>query len=119
MTKTANPFEVVEDAADTEVEFVTEPEDASSLADAAASAFGSDLSELSGVQEELEGTDYTKARFVGMSFDSLDREINIGDEIVFLVKARCLGKGDEASKTDGRIRKYVKMDVQSVVVKED
>lgn len=115
MAPNANPFTAVDDDP-TKVEFDTE-DPQGSLAEAAGSAFG-DLEGLPGTQEELDGLDYTKAKFVGMSFDSLDREIHIGDEITFMVKARCLGEGTEASKTDGRVRKYVKMDVQSVVVKE-
>lgn len=95
---------------------VTFEQDPVSLAEAAASAFGENLEGLSGSQEELDGMDYTKARFVGMSYDTLDKEISIGDEITFLVKARCVGKGDEERKADHRINTYVKMDVQSVVV---
>lgn len=120
MAKVTDPF-VADDAKTEEydeasVVFEQEPV---TLADAAASAFGENLEGLSGTQEELDNMDFTKARFVGMSYDSLDRDINIGDEITFMVRARCVGKGDEERKTDHRINTYVKMDVQSVVIKED
>lgn len=65
-------------------------------------------------QEVLDDTDYIKVKFVGMSFDSLDDEIKIGDEMTFLVRARCIGTAVEARKTDGALRNIVKMDVQSV-----
>jgi hypothetical protein len=120
MAKTTDPFNpeapAEEGQENVEYEFEQEPV---KLADAAASAFGENLEGLSGSQEELDGMDFTKARFVGMSYDSLDRDINIGDEITFLVQARCVGKGDEERKTDHRINTYVKMDVQSVVIKDD
>lgn len=120
----SNPFSVVDPEETTNAEgvedydgdSVTFEQEPVTLADAAASAFGENLEGLSGSQEELDGMEYTKAKFVGMSYDSLDREIEIGDEITFLVKARCVGKGDEERKTDHRINTYVKMDVQSVVV---
>lgn len=65
-------------------------------------------------QEVLDDTDFTKVRFVGMSFDSLDQGIQIGDELVLRVRARCIGVGQEARKADGAIRNLAKMDVQSV-----
>lgn len=117
MAKTTDPFSA---ETTTEEEYdeaaVTFEQEPVSLADAAASAFGENLEQLSGSQEELDGMDFTKARFVGMSYDSLERDINIGDEITFTVKARCVGKGDEERKADHRINTYVKMDVQSVVI---
>lgn len=65
-------------------------------------------------QEVLDDTDYTKVKFVGMSFDSLSDDIKIGQELEFRVRARCMGVGDEARKSDGGIRHIVKMDVLSV-----
>lgn len=99
-----------------DVEFTQPPV---SLADAAQSAFGENLEGLSGTQEELDGTDYLKVKFVGMAMDSLDREIELGDEFTFLVKARCVGEGKDLAKTDGHTRRFVKMDVNSVIIKED
>jgi hypothetical protein len=87
------------------------------LGDAAQSAL-QDVLEHGGTQDVLEDTDYTKVRFVGMSFDSLDHGIKIGDEKTFIVRARCVGTADEASKQDGHVRHIVKMDVQSVVVQD-
>ena len=79
-----------------------------------------DLGEIAGealsgaeTQEVLDDTDFTKVRFVGMSFDSLDQGIQIG-ELVLRVRARCIGVGQEARKSDGAIRNLAKMDVQSV-----
>jgi hypothetical protein len=120
MAKVTDPFVADEDQTEEydEANVVFEQEPVT-LADAAASAFGENLEGLSGTQEELDNMDFTKARFVGMSYDSLDRDINIGDEITFLVRARCVGKGDEERKADHRINTYVKMDVQSVVIKEE
>lgn len=91
-----------------------------SLADAAGAALSSVPDDDGAAQETLDGTDYTKVKFVGMSFDSLGKEDapRIGDEMTFLVRARCVASGDEASKRDGGIRHVVKMDVQSVVVSE-
>lgn len=65
-------------------------------------------------QEVLDDTDFTKVKFVGMSFDSLEDDIKIGTEMEFRVRARCVGVADEARKSDGGIRHVVKMDVQSV-----
>lgn len=70
-------------------------------------------------QEVLDDTDFMKVKFVGMAFDSLDQEIEIGDEMVFRVRARCIGVGQEARKSDGAIRNLAKMDVQSVQRFED
>lgn len=88
------------------------------LGDAAQSAL-SDLSdgEYAGTQDVLADTDFLKVRFVGMSFDSLDKSVKIGDEMTFLVRARCIGTAEEASKQDGSIRHIAKMDVQSVTLK--
>ncbi|QOP66226.1 hypothetical protein SEA_DANIELLEIGNACE_86 [Arthrobacter phage DanielleIgnace] len=97
------------------VEFTQDPV---KLGDAAQAAFGENLEGLSGTQEELDGTDFLKVKFVGMSMDSLDREIGLGDEYTFLVKARCTGNGTDLAKTDGHQRRFVKMDVNSVIIKE-
>lgn len=86
------------------------------LGDAATEALA-DVVEHGGTQDVLEDTDYTKVKFVGMSFDSLERNIKIGDEKEFIVRARCIGTAEEASKRDGSIRNVVKMDVQSVLLK--
>lgn len=89
------------------------------LGEAAGAAFGANLDGLSGTQEELDGTDYLKVRFVGMAMDSLEDEIALGDELTFIVRARCVGEGTDLAKTDGHRRRFVKMDVSSVVIKED
>lgn len=85
------------------------------LGDAAAEALAG-VAEHGATQDVLEGTDYTKVKFVGMAFDSLDKDIAIGDEKTFTVRARCMASGDEASKRDGQIRHIVKMDVQAVAL---
>ena len=124
MAKVTDPFVAEEqktEAADAEAgeaqyEFDQEPV---TLADAAASAFGENLEGLSGTQEELDGTDFLKVKFVGMSMDSLEDSIELGDEFTFVVRARCVGEGTDLAKTDGHKRRFVKMDVSSVVIKDD
>lgn len=69
-------------------------------------------------QGSFEETESTKVKFVGMAFDDFDQKpIKIGDEMVFTVKARCVGVGDEAMH-DGHVRHVVKMDVQSVILSD-
>jgi hypothetical protein len=82
---------------------------------AAAAGMG-DVAGEHGVQETIPGTDSTKVKFVGMAFDSLDKEDEpkIGEERKFYVVARCVGHSDEASRQDGSIRHSVKMQVFSV-----
>lgn len=104
-----NPTEDGETAADL-------PENVVSLGEAAQSAlseFGDDGAE----QEPLEGTDYLKVKFVGMSMDSLEDEIALGSLLTFTVEARCIGEGTDISKQDGHKKRFVKMDVQSVQIK--
>lgn len=92
-------------------------EDPLSLGSAAAEAVSILVTESGkSIQEPLDGTEYLKVKFVGMAFDSLDKDIKIGDEMSFLVRARCTGTAIEASKTDGSLRHIAKMDVQSVVL---
>lgn len=68
-------------------------------------------------QEVLEGTDYTKIKFVGMSTDLLEDTLKIGDVEHFVVKARCVGVGTE-EMADGHLRNYRKMKVESVSIKD-
>lgn len=110
MTKTADPFTPEQEAEMVEQDMTT-------LGEAAASAFG-DLEGIPGTQEALDGTEYLKVRFVGMSMDSLDDEIELGQELTFVVRARCVGEGVDLAKTDGHKRRFVKMDVQSVTIKD-
>lgn len=67
-------------------------------------------------QEPLDGTDYVKVKFVGMSLDALDEDFKIGDEVEFVVRARCKGHGEE-EMADGHTREFAKMKVNSVVLK--
>lgn len=93
-------------------------QDPVALGDAATEALG-DVLEHGGTQDVLEDTDYSKVKFVGMSFDSLDKDIKIGDEHTFTVRARCVGTADEATQAgSGPVRHQVKMKVQSVVLVE-
>ena len=104
----ANPFE-------SEGEKEDVPDNVVSLGEAAQSAlheFGDD----GAVQEPLEGTDYLKVKFMGMSMDSLEEDIELGSMMTFTVEARCIGEGTDISKTDGHKKRFVKMDVQSVKV---
>lgn len=86
-----------------------------SLAEAAASA----LSGIDGGQGELEGTQATKVKFVGMQYDAFEEDIRIGDEMSFAVRARCVGIGDELIKVDQHTRHYVKMEVLSCLPQEN
>lgn len=87
------------------------------LGDAATAGLGVFTDGSGATQEEFDGMDYSKVRFVGLSFDSLDQDIKIGDEHTFTVRARCVGAGDEEMK-DGHVRHVVKMDVKSVILQE-
>lgn len=90
--------------------FTDESREPVSLADAAAAAFGD-----KGEQGEFDETESTKVKFVGMQYDAFEENIKIGDEMVFVVRARCTGVGDEYMKASGNIRHVVKMDVLSVL----
>lgn len=104
-TKTRDPF-----STDTEEEI---GENVVSLGDAAQSALDS-YGEDGAVQEPLDGTDYLKVKFMGMSMDSLEDEIQLGEMKTFIVEARCIGTGTDLSKQDGHQKRFAKMDVQSV-----
>lgn len=70
-------------------------------------------------QDAFEGMEnLNKVKFVGMSMDSLDDLPKIGTEMTFVVRARCVGTGEEEMR-DGHVRHFAKMDVQSVVVQDD
>lgn len=68
-------------------------------------------------QDQFDETNFAKVKFVGMSFDTLDHDMKIGDEAHFLVRARCVGTGDE-EMNDGHVRTVAKMRVLSVVLRE-
>ena len=97
-------------------EFKGDPDDnVTSLGDAATAALSS-VGDPS--QEAFDGMEnLNKVKFVGMSMDSLDDLPKIGTEMVFLVRARCIGTGEEEMR-DGHVRHFAKMDVQSVVEQE-
>ena len=112
-----NPFSAVQDP-DAEIEpDGSDIDDKGNLGDAAAAALEG-FDDGAAQQDPLDGTDYLKVKFVGMSMDSLEEEIPLGKELVFTVRARCTGNGNEMSKQDGHIKRFVKMDVQSVQIKE-
>lgn len=94
---------------------VDEDREPVSLAEAASTALGD--GEVT--QDGFEETESTKVKFVGMQYDAFEENIQIGDEIVFTVRARCTGVGDEYMQTSGNIRHYVKMEVQSVLPNKD
>jgi hypothetical protein len=106
----SNPFE----AEQTEGEA---PDNVVSLGEAAQSAL-SEFGDDGAVQEPLDGTEYLKVKFLGMSLDSLEDTIELGSMMTFTVEARCIGEGTDISKTDGHKKRFVKMDVQSVKVVE-
>lgn len=85
------------------------------LAEAAQNALA-DMVGGEGAQPALDGMEnVTKVRFQGMAFDSVEDTIGLGDEVTFLVRARC--KAEEKDQLeDGLIRNIRKMKVMSVVV---
>lgn len=88
-----------------------------SLAEAATSAL-SDVADQDGAATDvLDGMDYTKVKFLGMSYDSLETTPDIGTEMEFVVRGRVKGWGEDERK-DGHRVKFVKVDVSSVVLRE-
>lgn len=78
---------------------------------------GAATASLSGVepdQDMLEGTDTLKVKFVGVQYDSLDFDLEIGQEMSFIVEGRVVGVGTE-EMADGHRREYAKFKVRSVV----
>ena len=101
-----------------ENEEIDESREPVSLADAASSALGGIADEDGAAQPELEGMDYTKVRFVGVSYDALETAPEMGTEMEFVVRGRVTGHGEE-EMADGHIRKFAKVKVSSVVLRED
>lgn len=64
-------------------------------------------------QQQLDGTDYTRVKFVGVKYDTLLPDLKIGDELEFTVRGRIKGTGEEEMK-DGHLGKTVKLEVSSV-----
>ena len=96
-------------------EFVPHDDNVSGLGDAATQAM-SDVIEQGGAQTAFDGMEnVTKVKFTGMAFDSIEDSIKLGDEVVFLVRARCTAETRETMK-DGHIRDVRRMDVTSVVI---
>lgn len=88
-----------------------------SLAEAAGSTLADAEEFDGGAQAALEGTDYVKVRFVGVQYDALEDAPPMGSEMEFLVKGRVVGHGEE-EMADGHLRKYAKVKVSSVVLKD-
>lgn len=88
-----------------------------SLADAAASAMDDIAAQDGAAQQTLEGTEFTKIKFVGMSLDTLDTDVKIGDEITVIVKGRVKGVADEED-AKGNVNHVAKVKVSSVVPQE-
>ena len=110
-----NPFSAVQDP-DAEIQpDGSDIDDKNNLGDAAAAALDG-FDDGAAEQEALDGTDYLKVKFVGMSMDSLEDDIPLGKELVFVVRARCIGEGTDISKQDGHRKRFRKMDVQSVQI---
>lgn len=84
-----------------------------SLADAATSALA-DIGDADGAaQAQFEGMDFTKIKFVGVQYDTLELGPKIGDVLDFHVRGKVVAVGDEAMK-DGHIRHVAKVEVDSV-----
>jgi hypothetical protein len=90
-----------------------EPEAAQDLGAAAGAALAAVPDHDGSAIEPLEGTDYTKVKFVGVAFDELENAPKIGDELAFNVRGRCVGVGEE-QMADGHIRKTAKIKTFSV-----
>jgi len=86
---------------------------ANDLAEAAGAALG-DGGELAMSGDQIPLIPACKVKFVSMAWDSLDAVPNLKDEMVFLVKARIVGHGQEVMK-DGDIRETAKAEVLRVV----
>jgi hypothetical protein len=96
------------------------PDDDNDLADVADSGL-SDIPDHEGgpQQPSLEGTDYTKVKFVGVNYDSPETEpLKLGDEMTFKFRGRVVALGDELMK-DSHQRHVAKIDVNSVVLLEN
>jgi hypothetical protein len=63
-------------------------------------------------QQQLEGTDYAKVKFVGMAWELVDVP-QLRDEITFKVTGIVVAIGEEVMKDD--VRKVAKVKVTSVV----
>lgn len=63
----------------------------------------------------LEGTDYTKVKFVGVQYDALDEKLALGDEVACMVRGRVVSVGDKVMN-DGHVRHEVSVKVSSVVL---
>lgn len=83
---------------------------------AAAEGALEDGSQVSPDQESLPGTDHARVKFVGMGWEALEVP-ELREEVEFVVKARCIGHGEEVLKDT--IRKTAKMQVMSVKRKGD
>lgn len=83
----------------------------------AATAAMSDLAgaDLNGVQDSLPDTDALRLGFVGVSYDSLDMDLQIGSEVAVVVRGRVVGRSREESGIDHTIRHKAKVKVESVV----
>jgi hypothetical protein len=64
-------------------------------------------------QEELDGTDYAKIKFVGMSFDELNDVPGLGERMRFEVEGTVVGRGGELLETGGE-RRVAKVKVDRV-----
>lgn len=63
--------------------------------------------------ESLPGVESTKLRFVGVKYQSLNRDFKRGDEHEFVVKGTIIMVGEETLK-DGHAGQVVKLEVSSV-----
>lgn len=65
-------------------------------------------------EQTLEGMDRTtKFSFVGIKYESLKTDLQIGEEVEFKVRGRVVGAGDE-EMADGMLRHVLKVSVASV-----
>jgi hypothetical protein len=71
------------------------------------------MPEAAAQQEPIEGLESARIRFAGMSLDELGNPPEIDDEMTFLVRAVCTGRGIQRMK-DGELRRTATMEVLDV-----
>lgn len=69
-------------------------------------------------QPALDDVEYTHLAFLGMGYQTLTKDIALGQEFEFQVRARVVEVGDKLMK-DQQIRHVVKCDVVTVVMEGD
>jgi len=69
-------------------------------------------------QGMLEGTNFTKIGFRGVSYDALETDPKIGDAMSFIVRGRVVDVGDRLM-ADSHVQHRAQIDVSSVLLLDD